>query len=146
MSTNARKILTLLAAVALGALAWQAGGWYGLLFLASGLMMWLLLSYTRLMAVVRRANDQPIGYVGSAVMLNAKLKAGSSLLHVIALTRSLGQRLTAEGEEPERYRWTDPGQSQVTTEFRNGRLVGWELQRPPEPAGDAAAAPPEAAA
>jgi hypothetical protein len=49
--------------------------------------MWLLLHFTRLMTIVRRASNQPIGYVGSAVMLNAKLKPKVSLMHVIAMTR-----------------------------------------------------------
>uniref|UniRef100_UPI003784B68A SDR family NAD(P)-dependent oxidoreductase n=1 Tax=Piscinibacter sp. TaxID=1903157 RepID=UPI003784B68A len=31
----------------------------------------------------------------SAVMLNAKLKPGATLLHVIAMTRSIGERLSA---------------------------------------------------
>ena len=139
---NLRKLLTLVGAVALGALAWRAGGWYGILFLVSGVVFWIMLSYTRLMTVVRRANDRPIGYVGSAVMLNAKLKTGSSLLHVIALTRSLGQRLSAEGEEPERYRWTDPGDSHVTAEFEGGKLARWQLERPAEPAAEASADAP----
>lgn len=145
MSSNLRKLLTLVGAVALGALAWRAGGWYGILFLVSGVMFWIMLSYTRLMTVVRRANDRPIGYIGSAVMMNAKLKAGTSLLHVIALTRSLGQRLSAEGEEPERYRWTDPGDSHVTAEFVGGKLVRWQLERPPEAAAEAPADLPPAA-
>lgn len=126
-----QRTLTLLAAVALGAGAWRAGGGAGLALLASGLLLWFLLYYTRLMTVMKRAADQPIGYVGSAVMLNARLKPRMPLLNVIGLTRSLGERLSAEGVEPEVYRWRDPGDSLVTTEFEGGRLVRWRLQRPP---------------
>lgn len=126
-----QRALTLLAAVALGAGAWRAGGGAGLALLASGLLLWFLLYYTRLMTVMKRAADQPIGYVGSAVMLNARLKPRMPLLNVIGLTRSLGERLSAEGVEPEVYRWRDPGDSLVTTEFEDGRLVRWRLQRPP---------------
>jgi hypothetical protein len=128
---NARSLLTLAGAVALGALAWRAGGWQGIALLGSGLALWFLLYYTRLMTVIRRANDRPIGYVGSAVMLNAKLKPGLPLLHVVALTRALGQRLSAQGAQPEVYRWSDAGQSHVTAEFSQGRLVQWTLVRPP---------------
>ena len=92
--------------------------------------MWLLLHFTRLMTVMRRAAERPIGYVGSAVMLNAKLKPKVNLMHVVALTRSLGERLSEEGQEPEIYRWTDGTDSHVTCEFVNGRLVKWTLVRP----------------
>jgi hypothetical protein len=46
------------------------------------------------------------------------------------MTRSLGQRLSEEGQSPEIYRWTDGTQSHVTCEFVAGRLMKWELQRP----------------
>ncbi len=129
-----QRILTLLAAIALGAGAWRAGGWSGLALLGSGLVLWFMLYYTRLINVMKRAADQPIGYVGSAVMLNAKLKQGQALLHVVALTRSLGERLSPEGTQPERYRWTDPGESSVTAEFDGGKLTSWQLDRPAAPA------------
>ena len=135
-----RSLLTLAGAVALGALSWRAGGWQGIAVMASALLLWFLLYYTRLLTVMKRAADRPIGYVGSAVMLNIKLKAGQPLLHVVALTRALGQRLSEEGAEPEVYRWTDPGGSHVTAEFVGGRLKAWQMVRPPE-----AAEPPPAA-
>ena len=106
--------------------------------------MWGLLHYTRLMNVMQKARNHPIGYVGSALMLYAKLKAGVNLLHVVAMTRALGQQLSADGQQPELYRWTDGTQSHVTCEFVNGRLVRWELVRPApqEDAGPPATANP----
>jgi hypothetical protein len=130
-----------MAAIALCAMAWRAGGGAGLALLFSGLLLWFLLYYTRIMTIMKRAADRPIGYVGSAVMLNAKLKPRMPLLNVIALTRSLGERLSAEGAEPEVYRWRDPGDSHVTTEFEGGRLLRWQLQRPPVPSEPDAAPP-----
>jgi hypothetical protein len=96
------------------------------------LVMWLLLHFTRLMQVLKRAASQPIGYVGSAVMLNAKLKPGVTLLHVVAMTRALGELKSARQTQPELYRWTDGTQSHVSCEFHNGRLKKWELFRPLE--------------
>ena len=128
-----QRILTLIIAIALGAGAWRAGGWGGIALAASALALWFLLYYTRLIQVMKRAADRPIGYVDSAVMLNAKLKPRSALLHVVALTRSLGERLSPEGVEPEVYRWSDPGGSQVTAEFQRGKLIGWRLDRPEPP-------------
>lgn len=137
-----QRILTLLAAIALGAGAWRAGGWAGLALLASGLVLWFLLYYTRLINVMKRAADRPIGYVGSAVMLNARLKPRQALLHVVALTRALGERRSPEGVDPEVFRWTDPGGSHVTAEFEGGRLARWSLWRPAPEGGEAS--PPAA--
>ena len=111
--------------------AYQAYGWQGVAFAVTALVMWALMHFNRLVHVLKRAAKQPIGYVGSAVMLNAKLKAGVNLMHVVALTKSLGEQLSAKGEDPEIYRWTDGTQSHVTCHFKNGRLVEWTLVRPP---------------
>jgi len=128
---NFQKIAVPLFGVVLLAGAWRAYGWGGIAIALAGIVMWLLLHFTRITQVLKRAADQPVGYVGSAVMLNAKLKPGVNLLHVVAITRSLGERLSAEGEQPEIYRWTDGGASRVTTEFADGKLVKWSLARPP---------------
>jgi hypothetical protein len=134
---NLTKILYPLAALALGALAWRAYGWPGLAAFGGGLLMWLLLHFTRLMTIMKRAAHRPIGFVDSAVMLNARLKPGVSLMHVIAMTKSLGLRLTPEGEAPEVYRWRDAGGSLVEAAFGAGKLLHWKLERPaPEPEPD----------
>lgn len=134
-----QRLLAILLAVALGAGAWRAGGWSGLALVGSALVLWGLLYYNQILAVMRRAADRPMGYVDSAVMLNARLHAGQPLLKVLALTRALGEPLTEVGADPETYRWTDPGGSWVTAEFKGGKLIHWQLERPaPEPA----AAPP----
>jgi hypothetical protein len=130
---NFQKIITPILGVVLVAGAWSAYGWAGVAMAAGGIVMWVLLHFTRLTQVLKRAADQPVGYVGSAVMLNAKLKPGVNLLHVLAITRSLGERLSPEGQEPEIYRWTDGGASSVTAEFANGKLAKWTLTRPPQP-------------
>ena len=127
---NFQKIVTPVLGVILVGAAWRAYGWGGVAIVSSVVVMWVLLHFTRLTQVLRRAAEQPVGYVGSAVMLNAKLKPGVNLLHVLALTRSLGQRLTEDGVQPEIYRWTDGGASSVTAEFANGKLVRWTLERP----------------
>lgn len=119
--------------IGLLAFAGRQYGWPGVAAVGGGLVMWLLLHLTRLMTVMKRAADRPLGWVASAVMFNAKLRPGVNLVHVIALTRSLGERLSAEGEEPERFRWTDSGGSSVTVTLRGGKVLAWELQRPPDP-------------
>ena len=95
--------------------------------------------------MLRRAADTPVGYVGSAVMLNAKLKPGVALLHVVAMTRSLGLLQSPPDTQPEVYRWTDRSGSHVTAEFQAGRLVQWTMFRPPEPAPQALPPAPPAA-
>ncbi|WP_426147555.1 glycerate kinase [Polaromonas sp. DSR2-3-2] len=129
---NFQKILVPVAGVAAVALAYRQYGWLGVAAVATGLVMWLLLHFTRMMAVLKRAADRPIGYVGSAVMLNAKLKLGVSLMHVIAMTRALGQLQSEKDAQPEVFRWTDGTQSHVTCTFVGGKLAHHELFRPAE--------------
>lgn len=125
-----QKILFPLAGVALVALAYRSYGWGGVAIAVGALVMWLLLHFTRMMQVLKRAADRPIGYVDSAVMLNAKLKPGATLLHVVAMTRALGELRSPPGSQPELFRWTDGTQSHVTCEFHGGKLKKWELLRP----------------
>ncbi|MDR2334448.1 MAG: glycerate kinase [Burkholderiaceae bacterium] len=133
---NFRKYLIPLGIVCLFFASYNAWGWQGPITVLGGLVMWALLHYTRIMNVMQKANKRPIGYVGSAVMLNAKLRPGVNLLHVIAMTQSLGERLTELGKDPEIYRWTDGTRSFVTVELVNGRVVKWELTRPGNPEGE----------
>ena len=126
-----RNILVPLGVAALFFLGFRSYGWPGVAAVGGGVLMWLLLHFTRLMNVMKKAADRPVGYVGSAVMLNARLKPGVNLMHVVAMTRSLGEALSLQGAEPEIYRWTDGTRSHVTCEFHGGRLRQWTLHRPP---------------
>ena len=116
--------------VALVAIAYRSYGWAGVAVVVTAMVMWGLLHFTRMMQVLKRAANRPIGYVDSAVMLNAKLRPGVTLLHVIAMTRALGELKSVKDEQPELFRWTDGTQSHVTAEFLGGRLVKWDLVRP----------------
>jgi hypothetical protein len=127
---NWRTVFIWAISATLVVLAYRSLGWPGVAMVAGGLMMWLLLHFTRLMQVLKRAANRPIGHVDSAVMLNARLKPGMTLLHVVAMTRALGELLSAKDEQPEVFRWSDASQSQVSCEFRAGKLVRWELKRP----------------
>jgi hypothetical protein len=131
----------LAAVIAAALLYWghRQFGWAGVAAVAGGLLMWLLLHFTRLMAVMRRAAQRPIGHVDSAVMLNARLQAGMPLVGVTGLARALGELVSPDGEEPEIYRWTDPGGASVQARFANGKLLDWGLRRPGD-AGEPGAA------
>ena len=130
---NLQKIAVPVLGVVLIAVGWRAGRWAGVAFAVGGIVMYMLLQFNRMLAVMRKASDRPKGYVGSAVMLNAKLKRGASLLHVMALTHSLGELLSPPDQQPEVFRWTDGTDSTVTCEFTDGKLVKWELARPTPP-------------
>lgn len=125
-----QKIFVPLGSVLLAAAGYRAWGWGGVAFAVGGLMLWLLLHYSRLMHVLKRAAERPIGYLDSAVMLNAKLKTGLNLLHVMALTRALGEQISPRDSQPELFRWTDASDTAVICEFQDGRLARWELKRP----------------
>ncbi len=136
---NFQKIFIPLTAVVAVGLAYRFYGWAGVAAVATILVMWMLLHFTRMMTVLKRAANRPIGYVDSAVMLNAKLKPGMTLLHVIAMTRALGQLRSEKNAQPEVFRWTDGTDSHVTCTFVGGKLAHHELFRPTE--GELSAAP-----
>ena len=125
--------------------AYRAYGWPGVALAAGGLVMFLLLNFNRAVAVLRRAADRPIGTVASAVMLNARLKPRVTLLHVVAMTRALGELRSPKESQPEHYRWTDAGGSWVDAQFDGGKLTSWTLTRPEAPADEADAAPADGA-
>lgn len=143
---NFQRILIPVLALTVLVLAYHYYSWMGVAAAGGLLVMWAMLHFTRLMHILRRAAQRPIGYVDSAVMLNAKLKRGMTLMHVIAMTRSLGQLRTEKDLQPEVYRWTDSSDSWVDCTFAAGRLIGHEMQRPqpqePAPAQDATLPPP----
>lgn len=118
-------------------LAWQTYGWRGVLAAVTFIVFWLLLQFNRAMRAMKNASNAPVGHVDSAVMLNAKLKAGMTMLQVIGMTRSLGRQLDDAGNE---WEWRDPGGSRVSLRFVGGKLVGHALERP---AQDAAPPPGE---
>jgi hypothetical protein len=127
---NLQKIFLPILGVAVIAVAYQNWGWPGVAAAGGGIVMWMLLHFTRMMKVLQRASNRPVGYCDSAVMLNARLRPGVNLLHVMAMTRALGDQVSPKDTQPEVYRWTDASQSSVTCEFQNGKLVKWELFRP----------------
>jgi len=119
-----------LAAAALVA-GWFGGGWQGLVLAVTVIVFWLLLQFSRALRAMRKASSAPLGRVASAVMLHSKLREGMTLVQVLALTGSLGERVapSADGAE-ESWRWCDAGDASVTVHLRGGRTRHWALQRP----------------
>lgn len=125
-----KKFFIPLASLAFAAVAYRSYGWPGIALVVGGLVMWMLLHFTRMLQVLQRAAHRPVGFVDSAVMLNAKLQQGLPLLHVVALTRALGTLESPLDTQPEHFRWTDASQSTVLCVFQDGKLQRWELTRP----------------
>jgi hypothetical protein len=136
---NISRIWVPIGVVVFVAGAWHQYQWQGVAIASGAVVMWILLHFTRMVTVLSRAANRPVGHVGSAVMLNVKLQKGVNLMHVIALTKSLGQRLSEANAQPEIYKWTDSGDSHVVCSFQSGKLVSWELTRPAETTEDDAA-------
>ena len=126
-------------------MAYRYYSWGGVAMAASVLVSWMLLHFTRMMQVLKRAANRPIGYVDSAVMLNAKLKPNVTLMHVVAMTRALGELRSPKDVQPEVFRWTDGSNSYVDCTFVNGKLADHSLTRPIQNAADSedSAASPE---
>ena len=110
--------------------AWHQYKWPGVAVSTGAVVMWILLHFTRMVTVLSRAANRPVGHVASAVMFNAKLKKGVNLMHVIAMTKSLGERLSEENVQPEVFKWADSGDSSVVCTFKDGKLQSWDLTRP----------------
>ena len=127
---NFQKILPPVLGIVVVVVGWRSYGWQGVAVTVGGIVMWMLLHFTRMIKVLQRAAQRPVGYCDSAVMLNAKLRPGVNLLHVLAMTRAVGEQLSPKEQQPEIFRWTDNSASSVTCEFARGRLVKWELLRP----------------
>jgi len=107
--------------------AWYSYGWQGVLLGVSVVVFWLLLQFSRAMRAMRQAGQAPVGHVDSAVMLNAKLQPGMTMLQVIGLTRSLGRKLDGGDDH---WSWSDEGGSTVKMRFEGGKLARFELDRP----------------
>jgi hypothetical protein len=113
------------------AAGWWGYGWQGVVMAISVIVFWLLLQFSRAMRAMKAAATSPKGRVGSAVMLNARLKAGMTLMQVIALTESLGEQVS---ESPETWAWSDEGGSRVSLVFEGAKLQSWQLVRPEDKA------------
>ena len=110
--------------------AWRAYDLAGLAFAASAIVFWLLLQFNRAVRVMKNAADSPVGHVASAVMFHAALARGMTMLQIVSKTKSLGRKV--EGSDDD-WRWSDDGGASVVLHFERGRLVRWQIERPPEP-------------
>ena len=107
--------------------AWQGYGIKGIALGITLIVFWLVLQFNRSLRVMRNAGSAPLGHIDSAVMLNAKLRAGMQMLQVLSLTKSLGRRVDSGADV---YEWADEGGSKVVVTFANGRCKRWQLERP----------------
>jgi Cu/Ag efflux pump CusA len=130
---NLQKILIPLAIIGGAALAYRSYSWAGIAAVVTFLVFGILLHFTRLMTILKRAANRPMGHVDSAVMLNAKLKPGATLMHVVAMTRSLGLLKSIKDAQPEVFEWKDGTDSTVTCTFVGGKLASHVLHRPVQP-------------
>ncbi len=130
MRTLFSRLWVPLGALLVLGLAYRGYGWGGVALASGALVMWALVQFSRMMRMLERAARQPLGVVDSAVMLHARLRPGATLVQVLGLTRTLGERQSPPDAQPEIFRWTDASQSAVTCTFANGRLQSWALVRP----------------
>ena len=125
-----QKFLIPAAIIGGAVLAYRFYSWPGIAVVVTFLVFGILLHFTRLMTILKRAANRPIGYVDSAVMLNAKLKPCATLMHVVAMTRSLGLLKSPKDVQPEVFEWRDGSESIVTCTFVGGKLASHMLVRP----------------
>ena len=108
--------------------SWQAYGARGLAFAVTAIVFWLLLTFNRVVRVMKNAADSPLGHVPSAVMFQASLRTGMTMVQIVSKTKSLGRKLGAGDDD---WAWTDEGGRTVSLHFEGGRLVRWAIDSPP---------------
>jgi hypothetical protein len=123
----------------LAAVAFAAGGWYhgwkGLVMAFTVTVFWLLLQFGRALRVMKNATEKPVGHVANAVMFQTKLLRHMTMLQVVGLTKSLGQKVSDSGADNQInvgndiWRWADAAGDSVVLTFTKGKLTMWELQR-----------------
>lgn len=101
-------------------------GWRGVVLGVTVVVFWLLLQFSKAMRVMRAAAAAPLGEVGSAVMVHAKLRRGMRLIEILPLTRSLGRKVA---DDPETFEWRDASGAVVRVQLRRGRCTDWWLTR-----------------
>ena len=106
--------------------AWRAYGLAGLAFAASAIVFWLLLQFNRAVRVMKNAADSPVGHVGSAVMFQAGLARGMTMLQIVSKTKSLGRKVAGSDDD---WTWADANGDSVRLRFERGRLAAWSIER-----------------
>ena len=124
------RIGWLLAAL-LALAAWRAYGIHGLAFAASAIVFWLLLTFNRVLRVMKNAGHAPVGSIENAVMFHAGLARGMTMLQIVTRTKSLGRKV--DGSEDD-WRWSDDAGASVVLHFERARLASWRLERADDPA------------
>ena len=122
-------------AVLIVVVSWRAYQWEGVALAFTLIVFWLVLQFNRSIRVMKNAAGSPVGHVGSAVALNAKLRVGMQMLQVVGFTKSLGRRpatagVAAAAGADDVFAWADADGSEVVITFRNGRCASWVLHRP----------------
>ncbi|MCU0774762.1 MAG: hypothetical protein MUC74_09700 [Ideonella sp.] len=113
---------------------WLGWGVPGVVLAVTVITFWLLLQFSRALRVMRMAAGRPVGHVDSAVMLQSRLTQGMTMMQVIPLTRSLGERVGND----DTWRWRDTGGDAVTLVFQRGKLASWAFVRVATPDADSA--------
>ncbi len=129
------RILASATVLAVLAVTYYYVGALGVAGVLGALVMWLLLSFNRMLHTIERAAMRPLGRVDSTAELHARLRPGLALLKVLAIAQSLGEPLSETGDSIEIFRWSDEHGGAVTCEFVDGKLQNWRL-RHPQTAGD----------
>ena len=107
--------------------SWRVYDWPGLALAASATVFWLLLQFNRAVRVMKNAAARPVASIPNAVMFNAWLRPGLTMLQVVTRTKSLGRKIGGSDDD---WVWSDEGGSSVRLHFERGRLVRWQLERP----------------
>lgn len=125
-------------AVAAVVVGWLQWGWQGVALAVTLTVFWLVLQFNRAVRTMRQASAAPVGYVGSAVMVHARMRRGMQLLELLPITRSLGHSVPPDPAAGsglatrEAFSWEDASGARLRVNLVGGRVVNWVLERPAE--------------
>lgn len=120
-----RTLNTVLALSALLA-GWWAWRWAGLVLAITVMAFWSILQFNRATRQLRNVADRPKGMVDSVVTLQSKLGHGMTMQEVLAISNSLGQRVSERGND---WLWRDSYGNQIVVTFRRGYVERWNATR-----------------
>lgn len=129
MQSNVKTLVWFALAVILLMVGYYNRGWGGFMLVLGAVVFVVLLQVTRIMRILKAASKTPKGQISSAVMLNARLKEGMTLLQVVQMTRSISVSQGDPNAAEVHHRWTDPGGAWVDAFFVAGKLKQWQLGR-----------------
>lgn len=132
MKVPYQKLFNVILAGAAIVAGWRSMGWLGVILAITLICTWMILQFNRATRQMRHVADRPKGMVDSVVTLQSRLAHGMSMSDVLAISKSLGQRVSGTNGD---WMWRDSYGNQIVVTFRRDGVTRWAATRTEQPAG-----------